>query len=237
MGENCSFSDKAFKCKCLLCYFGYKIAGDNMANLISLDKIDEMYDAYLDKQSVSFVMKKCSVSKGTARKYISVGDPNRGIDSFKTRYLDVSAAKNKTSEKKFEDKADVYRKENFALLRKFKGMLAKALNDMKEFDVSTLTPMKVAMILEMIPKVEAFLLGQATEVVQHNHVHTSTLGLPPDRMALIAKIVLEHRQEQADITATRQRQLAENKIAVSEGRFEDVVEVIDAEYTVTQEIP
>ncbi|MEE9581125.1 MAG: hypothetical protein V3V74_07415 [Nitrosomonadaceae bacterium] len=201
-----------------------------MANMISIDKIDEMYDVYLERQSVAYLMSECSVSKGTARKYINSGDPGRGIESFKARYLALSSKKQKKSEKTFEDKAEIYRQESLAMVRKFKGMIAKLLTDIKAFDPSSVSPMKMSMILESIPKIEAFLNGQATERVEHNHVHTASLDLPPEKMAQVARIILTHRQEQADVKAVRDRQLAENKIAVAEGRFGDVMEVVDAEF-------
>ncbi len=180
-----------------------------MARLITQDKIDEMYDAYIDKQTAVHVSKACKVSEKTVRKYINDGDPDKGIESFKDRYQKVSVK----AQEKSEDKAQIYFKENLALIRKFKGLVAKLLTQIDEFDVSSVTPMKLSMILDSIIKTEAFILGKATEVVKHTHehVHTTSLKLSPEAMSEVARIVLNDRQEKADQMAIAKRKRAEEE--------------------------
>ncbi len=181
-----------------------------MAKVITQDLVDEMYDAYIDKQTAVHVSKVCKVSEKTVRRYINEGDEKRDIESFKSRYKKVSAK----AQQKSEDKAQIYFKENLALIRKFKGLVAKILSQIDEFDVSTVTPMKLSMILDNIMKTEAFILGKATEIVEHkhDHVHTTSLDVSAEAMADIAKIVLADRQKKSDMRSIAERKQAENAL-------------------------
>ncbi|MHC4647254.1 MAG: hypothetical protein ACYTBJ_17320 [Planctomycetota bacterium] len=54
---------------------------------LSKEKIEEMFDAFLEHADISYVMKKCGVAYGTAEKYIKWGDPVRGYEPFTHRVL------------------------------------------------------------------------------------------------------------------------------------------------------
>ncbi|MEE8323918.1 MAG: hypothetical protein V3R57_09880 [Candidatus Bathyarchaeia archaeon] len=205
-----------------------------MANRIPQDKIDEMYDAFIEEQSIQHVMTKCKVSKNAARKYVNEGDPKRDIPSFKERYKAVSVK----NQKKSEDKSEIYFRENLALVRKFKGLVAKLLTQIEEFDIAHASPWKLQQVLDGIFKMEAFLHGQATEIThhQHNHVHTTKLDVSRETLSKIARLVLEDKREKSDRLAIRNRLKEQNEKALEEGRYEDIIQVVDAEFEEAPEV-
>jgi hypothetical protein len=51
----------------------------------SLEKVEEMFATYAQKQVVEHVARTCNVSSGTVKKYVTKGDPNRGVEPFRLR--------------------------------------------------------------------------------------------------------------------------------------------------------
>lgn len=232
---------------------------NKMAKLVGKDKVDKAYAAYREKQKQNHVVEVSKVSKKYAKRLIEDG----GLPHSELSFIDRLAAEKyqeealraqqeqaeqeqpdptsqqgqqETPKNKQDAENDRNRRENTALLRKFKGMLAKALTDMKEFDLTNLTPLKISMILDTIPKIEKFLSDGGDQVIHHNHIQTSSLNLPPEAMGEIARIVLKHRVEQNDREHIIRRQKEANVLALKEGRPQDVIPVeIEAEFNEVNE--
>jgi hypothetical protein len=54
------------------------------------EKVEEMFTLYAQQQSANYVAQNSGVSWSTANKYIVQGDPQRGIEPFRMRYLAIS---------------------------------------------------------------------------------------------------------------------------------------------------
>lgn len=57
---------------------------------ISIEKYNEMFAAYLERQSAPHVARTCQVAERTARRYIDQGDPKRKLMSLKERLAKVN---------------------------------------------------------------------------------------------------------------------------------------------------
>ena len=60
------------------------------ARPITVEKYEEMFAAYRERQSAAFVARTCGVSEGSARKYINKGDAARGLAPLKRRLAELS---------------------------------------------------------------------------------------------------------------------------------------------------
>jgi len=160
---------------------------------LSQEKVDEMYDAYIEKQTIASIVQACNVNKNTALKYINDGDVDRGISSFKSRMITAK----KEAEKVADDKSDIYKKETLSMVRNYKGKLWKLLKNIDEFDVNTVTPTKLVFILKTLGELEANLSGES-RTTRVEHTHNINLNLPPEKLDEVARICLTHIQQTAD---------------------------------------
>jgi protein subunit release factor A len=117
--------------------------GLDVANKISRAKVDEMWAAYQDRQSVDHVAKKCGVHWKTVERY-------RRLEKWDQRLAEIR--------RQAQEDADVdlakAAAESLRLVRSYKDKLAAAL-EFKNIPDEDVT----AAELEKIVKLEAFLLG------------------------------------------------------------------------------
>jgi hypothetical protein len=59
---------------------------NDRASIISVEKYNEMYAAYNERQTIRHVARVCQVNQITARKYIEEGDWNRKLPAIKARW-------------------------------------------------------------------------------------------------------------------------------------------------------
>lgn len=185
---------------------------------ITEEKIDGMFDAYLEKQTAVFISEKTGVHLNTAKKYINKGDSERGIQSFKERF----AEGRKKQEETIDSKAEFYRKEDLEIVQNIKKKMWDALKRLDGFNENTITLNQYVDALERLAKLQQFLCGEAETITRHEHINTIKLDLPPEVVDSISRIVLTHYQQLADEDATKAR-LLENG--------EPSKEVVDAEFT------
>jgi hypothetical protein len=53
---------------------------------ISIDKYNELYAAYHERQTINHLVKTCHVSQDTAKRYVEKGDPKRNLMPIKDRW-------------------------------------------------------------------------------------------------------------------------------------------------------
>jgi len=181
---------------------------------ITQEKIDGMFDAYLEVQTAVHIVEKTGVHLNTAKKYINKGDPDRGVQSFKERFQ-VGRAK---QEEVHDSKADFYKKEDLEIVENIKAKMWDALKRLDGFNENTITLNQFVDAMERLAKLQQFLCGEAESITRHDHTHTIKLDLPPEVVNSISRIVLTHYQEAADIK-------------VLEARDESSNEVVDAEFS------
>jgi len=185
---------------------------------ITQEKVDGMFDAYLEKQTAVHISEKMGVHLNTAKKYINKGDPERGVQPFKDRLQEGR----KKEEELHDSKAEFYKKEDLEILQNIKKKMWDALKRLDGFNENTITLNQYVDALERLAKLQQFLCGEAESITRHEHINTIKLDLPPEVVNSISRIVLTHYQEQADQKAIEDRQLKNG---------EPSNEVVDAEFT------
>lgn len=170
---------------------------------ITQEKIDRMFDAYLEKQTAVHIVEKTGVHLNTAKKYINKGDPERGVAPFKERFEEGR----KKQEELADSKSEFYKKEDLEILQNVKKKMWDALKRLDGFNENTITLNQYVDALERLAKLQQFLCGEAESITRHEHINTIKLDLPPEVVNSISRIVLTHYQQIADQEAIEARQL------------------------------
>jgi len=185
---------------------------------IAQEKIDGMFDAYLEKQTAVHIVEKTGVHINTAKKFINKGDPKRGVQAFKQRFEEGR----KKQEELYDSKADFYRKEDLEIVQSIKKKMWDALKRLDNFNENTITLNQYVDAMERLAKLQQFLCGEAESITRHEHINTIKLDLPPEVVNSISRIVLTHYQQIADEEAIAARQLEDG---------ESSNQVVDAEFS------
>ena len=185
---------------------------------ITQEKIDGMFDAYLEKQTAVHIAETTGVHLNTANKYVNKGDPERGVQAFKTRFEEGR----KKQEEVADSKSEFYKKEDLEIVQNIKKKMWDALKRLDGFNESTISLNQFVDAMERLAKLQQFLCGEAETITRHEHINTIKLDLPPEVVNSISRIVLTHYQEIADEKAIEAR-LLENG--------EPSNEVVDAEFS------
>ena len=90
---------------------------------ICSDEIEKMFTTYLEDPRPHTMVKKFGIAEETARRYINIGEPKLGIESFRSRHA------------KMQDAQDFDRaKEQVEDLRLVGSLISQAYEDLFEFD-------------------------------------------------------------------------------------------------------
>jgi len=169
---------------------------------ITQEKVDGMFDAYLEKQTAVHIAEKTGVHPNTAKKYINKGDPERGVQPFVDRF----AEGRKKQEESNDSKAEFYKKEDLDILQNIKKKMWDALKRLDGFNENTITLNQYVDALERLAKLQQFLCGEAESITRHEHINTIKLDMPPEVVNDISRIVLTHYQQLADQKAIEERE-------------------------------
>jgi hypothetical protein len=162
---------------------------------LSKEKVDEMWEAYLEEQSATYVANQCGVNFRTARRYIREGDDTRNMPSFQDRL------------NKIEDGA---RKKADAEVEKERVKTLKAVQDYEDRMIEALSQLKMdpddisARDLDILARLKQFLLGQAES--RHGPDDDGTDGevvsskFTPEQLQTMAEALLdaEEREQKRD---------------------------------------
>lgn len=156
---------------------------------ISVQKYKEMYKAYIERQTASFVAKQCHVHVRTAAKYIEEGDPDRGLIPLAERFERVQAEASRNEDLSLSKAA----RETTTLVKAFKAGVG---NSIQELLAGTggkkLDPNQIGRNLKVINDLEHELL---TDIEAKEKLRAPILTREESRAAAMA--VIHHRQEQA----------------------------------------
>jgi len=95
---------------------------------ITIDQIDQMWEAYQEEQTAVYVSKTCSVGRRTATKYIKEGDSERGIESLESRFKNLQVEAQKQSDKSHASR----RAEVLTMAKAARSVMAKNLKKILE---------------------------------------------------------------------------------------------------------
>ena len=127
--------------------------------LISVEKYNEMYAVYRERQSVDHVAKTCGVHWKTARRYIEDGDPKRHLRPIKVRYAEVMI--------KAQAREDfTLAKANAEMRKAARAMFAKYVQRIQKLKPEELDPNKMASALRELQAVLLKSFGEADLVVE-----------------------------------------------------------------------
>lgn len=130
----------------------------NASGLLTVEQYNEMYDAYVVKQSASYVSSVTGISETTAKKYINKGDPGRSLRPLKDRFARMIE---QTQERQDYD-LSVARGEMQKIGRAMLVKLAKRINDL---DPSELKPFQIVPDLKNLQAVLERTLGVSDATV------------------------------------------------------------------------
>lgn len=130
-----------------------------MASALTVEKYEEMWKAYCERQSVSHVAKACSVAYATARRYIRKGDPARSLQPFERRW---KLAAHNSDQRAVYDLARA-QSETLDITAAIKEVAARQIAKLKrDKNGEFRDPVRA---VETAHKVEALILGGSTENV------------------------------------------------------------------------
>ena len=130
------------------------------ATPITVEKYEEMFAAYRERQSAAFVARTCGVSEGSARKYINKGDAARGLAPLKRRLAELSR---RTAERADYTRAKA-EAETLDAARAAKRVVVRQLEALAADPAATIA--NPTRTLRDLHAVEAAILGGATEAVR-----------------------------------------------------------------------
>jgi len=131
-------------------------SGNDGATAISVDKYNEMWAAYQERQSGLYVATRCGVSPPTARRYINDGDPSRGLKPLRKRFQEV--------QRDAALRADyTLAKATAATLRTTRTLKAVVANQARDLKAKGVHLDRPAQALRDLHAVEAAILGGASE--------------------------------------------------------------------------
>lgn len=100
---------------------------------VSRQKYEQMFEAFVEKQSVESVRRRVRISWATASKYIEIGDPSRGMESLRERYAKMQ----KTADRKADYSLARARADTLTLIRAYKTKLAQRIKQIDPAEMST----------------------------------------------------------------------------------------------------
>jgi len=127
--------------------------------LITVEKYNEMYSAYRERQSVAHVAETCQVHWKTARRYIEDGDLKRHLRPIKIRFAEVMLKSHAQ-----EDYGLV--KANSEMRRAARAMFSKYVQRIQKMKPEEIDPNKIAASLRELQAVILKSFGEADLVVE-----------------------------------------------------------------------
>lgn len=132
---------------------------------ITVEKYNEMTEAFFKEQAVEFVARSSRVKWHTARKYIEKGDPKRGLRPIRERFIESQKAVQKKHDRTWQDA----KLESLEMVRAQKALLTKALNRLASNQAeqdSYITqankdPKTLSDTISKVVRDESFLFGEA----------------------------------------------------------------------------
>jgi len=147
--------------------------GRMSASGVSIEKYNEMSDAYFEEQAVDYVRKKCRVTWATARKYIELGDKTRDLPAIRDVFRDAQQLARKKRERTWAEA----QLESLELIKAQKALATKALNRLardakaqEEFIRQAIKdPKTLAETISKIARDEAFLFEKPDSRTENNN--------------------------------------------------------------------
>lgn len=129
------------------------------AHRVTVEKYNELYAAYREKQSIDYVAKKCGVHWQTARRYIEDGDLRRHLRPIKIRFAEVMLKSHAQ-----EDYGLV--KANSEMRKAARAMFSKYVQRIQKMKPEEIDPNKIAASLRELQAVILKSFGEADLVVE-----------------------------------------------------------------------
>ena len=126
---------------------------------VNIEKYNDMYAAWREKQSIDFVAKKCGVHWQTARRYIEDGDPKRHLRPIKIRFAEVMVKAQKK-----EDYTLV--RANTEMRKAARAYFIKLVQRIEKMKPDELDPNKVGTALREAQQIINKSFGEADIVVE-----------------------------------------------------------------------
>ncbi len=126
---------------------------------VGIEKYNEMYAAWREKQSIDSVAKKCGVHWQTARRYIEDGDPKRHLRPIKIRFAEVMVKAQKK-----EDYTLV--RANAEMRKAARAYFTKLVQRIQKMKPEELDPNKVGTALREAQQIILKSFGEADLVVE-----------------------------------------------------------------------
>lgn len=129
-------------------------------NSISIEKYNEMVDAFFEVQTVNHVSKVCGVHFQTAKRYIDKGDPTRGLTAIRLRFEAALQTYQKKQDRSWVEARD----ESIRLVQRTKLEIAKILKDIDSTKVKITDIQGLKTLgdtVDKLTRLEAFCFGEA----------------------------------------------------------------------------
>lgn len=125
---------------------------------ITPEKVEEMFTAWCAMQSLDHVQRTCGVTWHTAKKYVEIGDPERGLESIRKRHLALMERNRRRHDRTFQQAMEEWT----GFLARLKRNLFTVLDGKDVFtpeQLKALKPQQFADLVTVVMRNESFVLG------------------------------------------------------------------------------